>query len=179
MSPKVLVAFASKYGSTAEIAEIICQTLRESGIDTDVLPADQTDLVSEYRAVVLGSAVYAGQWRKEAVTFLEANERALSRMPVWFFSSGPTGTGDTVQLMKGWQFPEAQKPIANRVKPRGTAFFHGVLDLKKLNFAERLIVRGFKAPIGDFRDWNAIKSWAVSIANVLEKENQHNHPVAQ
>src|SRR5689334_14503374 len=105
MSPRVLVAFASKYGSTADIAEIICQTLREAGFDTDVLPADQTGLVSEYDAVVLGSAVYMGQWRKEAVTFLEANERSLSRIPVWFFSSGPTGTGDPVQLMKGWQFP--------------------------------------------------------------------------
>jgi menaquinone-dependent protoporphyrinogen oxidase len=143
MSPKVLVTFASKYGSTAEIAEMICQTLRDSGLDTDMLPADQIDEAIDYQAVVLGSAVYASQWRREAVTFLEANEHALARMPVWFFSSGPTGEGDPFQLMKGWRFPEALKPVANRIQPRDIAFFHGALDVKKLNFAERLIVRGF------------------------------------
>jgi menaquinone-dependent protoporphyrinogen oxidase len=176
METKILVAFASKYGATAEIAEMICQTLRESGFDTDMLPADQVYDLENYQAVVLGSAVYAGQWRKDAVAFLEDNEGLLTHMPVWFFSSGPTGEGDPVQLMKGWQFPEAQQPIADRVKPRGTAFFHGVLDLKKLNFAERLIVRGFRAPVGDFRDRDAIKAWAASIAESLKQEARHAQP---
>ncbi|MBE0689894.1 MAG: flavodoxin domain-containing protein, partial [Anaerolineae bacterium] len=70
MQNKALIAYASKYGATAEIAERIGQTLRESGLAAEVKPADQVDDVSKYSAVVLGSAVYAGQWRKEAATFL-------------------------------------------------------------------------------------------------------------
>ena len=120
--------------------------------------------LAPYGAVVLGSAVYAGSWRKEAATFLADNEKALAERPVWLFSSGPTGKGDPTQLMKGRRFPETLQPIADRIRPRDIAFFHGVLDTKKLNLAEKLIVKALKAPIGDFRDWKAINSWAVSIA---------------
>jgi menaquinone-dependent protoporphyrinogen oxidase len=89
---------------------------------------------------------------------------------VWLFSSGPTGEGDPVQLMKGWRFPEAQQPIADRIRPRDIAFFHGVLDMKKLSLAEKLIVKGIKAPVGAFRDWDAITSWAAAMADALKKE---------
>ncbi|MEW6274789.1 MAG: hypothetical protein AB1556_06700 [Bacillota bacterium] len=67
-------------------------------------------------------------------------------------------------MMKGRRFPETLQPIADLIRPRDIAFFHGVLDTKKLNLAEKLIVKALKAPIGDFRDWKAINSWAVSIA---------------
>jgi len=75
-----------------------------------------------------------------------------------------------VQLMKGFRFPEALQPIADRIQPYDIAFFHGVLDMKKLSLAEKLIVKGIKAPVGDFRDWDAITSWAVTIADALKKE---------
>jgi len=170
MDNSVLIAYATKYGATAEIAEKIGQVLRQAGWRTDVLPADRVRDVTAYTAVVLGSAVYAGQWRKEATTLLEANEKKLAERPVWLFSSGPTGQGDPVQLMKGWRFPEAQQPIADRIKPRDIAFFHGVLDVKKLSLPEKLIVKGIKAPVGDFRDWAAITAWATAIADALKKE---------
>jgi menaquinone-dependent protoporphyrinogen oxidase len=170
MDVQVLVAYATKYGATAEIAEKIGQVLRQAGLRTDVLPTDRVSDLTPYKAVVLGSAVYVGQWRKEAVTFLEANEKTLAERPVWLFSSGPTGEGDPVQLMKGWRFPEAQQPIADRIQPRDIAFFHGMLHMKKLNLAEKLIVKGIKAPVSDFRDWDAITSWAAAIADALKKE---------
>ena len=169
MDNSVLIAYATKYGATVEIAEKIGQVLREAGLRADVLPADRVGDVTAYRAVVLGSAVYAGQWRKEAATFLEANEKQLAERPVWLFSSGPTGEGDPVQLMKGWRFPEAQQPIADRIRPRDIAFFHGVLDMKKLSLPEKLIIKGIKAPVGDFRDWAAITSWSATIADALNK----------
>lgn len=168
MDIRVLVAYATKYGATAEIAEKIRQVIFQAGMQTDVLPADRVSDLAPYKAIVLGSAVYVGQWRKEAVAFLEANEKAMAKMPVWFFSSGPTGEGDPVQLMQGWRFPEAQQPIANRIQPRDTAFFHGVLDMKKVNLAERLVIKSLKAPVGDFRDWDAITSWAATIASALK-----------
>ena len=91
MNTQILVAYATKYGATAEIAEKIGQVLREAGLRTDVLPVDRVSDLSPYQAVVLGSAVYIGKWRKEAVKFLQANEKALAEKLVWLFSSGPTG----------------------------------------------------------------------------------------
>ena len=73
MNTQVLVVYATKYGATAEIAEKIGQVLRQAGLRTDVLPADGVSDLTPYKAVVLGSAVYIGKWRKEAVKFLQAN----------------------------------------------------------------------------------------------------------
>jgi len=89
---------------------------------------------------------------------------------VWLFSSGPTGEGDPVTLTKGWRFPTAQKSIADRIHPRDIAVFNGILDMEKLNFAEKLIIKGVKAPVGDFRDWDAITDWAASIVGALQPE---------
>ncbi len=168
MDAQVLVAYATKYGATAEIAEKIGQVLRQAGLGADVLPADRVGDLAPYRAVVLGSGVYMGQWRKEAARFLEANEKALAEQPVWLFSSGPTGEGDPLELMKGWRLPTAQQPIADRIGPRDIAVFHGALDMKKINLAEKVIIKGIKAPIGDFRNWDAVTSWAAGIAAALK-----------
>lgn len=178
MKTRVLVTYATKYGATTEIAEKIGQVLRTAGLNVDVLPAQQVDGLSSYQAVVLGSAVYAGHWREEAVTFLKAYEYTLADMPVWFFSSGPTGEGNPVELMKGWQFPASQQLIANHIKPRGIVLFHGFLNMNELNFAEKILIKGLGAPVGDFRDWNAIKEWAQGIAETLLKEESQAHPTA-
>jgi menaquinone-dependent protoporphyrinogen oxidase len=170
MNVRVLVAYATKHGATGEIAEKIGQVLSQEGVPADIRPVDQVSDLAPYGAVVLGSAVYAGQWRKEAATFLEGSEKELAARPVWLFSSGPTGEGDPVELMKGWRFPEALQPIADRIQPRDAAFFHGVLDTEELGLGEKLIVKALKAPTGDFRDWEAITAWAVDIAAALKKE---------
>jgi menaquinone-dependent protoporphyrinogen oxidase len=169
MDGKVLVAYATKYGATAGIAEKIGEVLSRAGLSTEVLPVDDVSDLTPYEAVVLGSAVYIGQWRKEAARFLEANEETLAGKPVWLFSSGPTGEGDPVELMKGWRFPGAQQEVADRIAPHDITIFHGAVDTKKLSFAERLILKGVKAPAGDFRDWEAIASWASAIAEELNR----------
>ena len=169
MDNQVLVVYATKYGATAEIAEKIGQVLRQAGLRTDVLPADRVSDLTPYKAVVLGSAVYIGKWRKEAVKFLQANEKMLAERQVWLFSSGPTGEGDPVELLEGWRFPKAQQPIADRIQPRDIAVFHGDVNTKKLNFIEKWMIKNVKAPVGDFRDWEAITSWATAIADVLKE----------
>jgi menaquinone-dependent protoporphyrinogen oxidase len=169
MNSQVLVAYATKYGATAEIAEKIGEVLSRAGLSAEVLPVDGVSDLTPYKAVVLGSAVYMGQWRKEAAQFLEANEEALAGKPVWLFSSGPAGEGDPVELMKGWRFPKAQQEVADRIQPRDIAMFHGAVDTKKLSLPERLILKGVKAPAGDFRYWGAITSWATAIAEELSK----------
>jgi menaquinone-dependent protoporphyrinogen oxidase len=125
--------------------------------------------LSAYKAVVLGSAVYIGQWRKEAVKFLKANETVLAEKPVWLFSSGPTGEGDAVELMQGWRFPGKLQPIVDRIGPHDIAVFHGAVDVNRLNFIEKWMLKNVKTPVGDFRDWEAIISWATAVADALKE----------
>jgi menaquinone-dependent protoporphyrinogen oxidase len=167
MEKQVLVAYATKYGATAEIAEKIGQVLRQAGLPTDVLPVDRVSDLSPYEAVVLGSAVYIGKWRKEAAKFLKANETVLAEKPVWLFSSGPPGEGDPVELTQGWQFPGKLQPVADRIAPHDIAVFHGAVDVNRLNFIEKWMLKNVKAPLGDFRDWDAITAWAAAIASAL------------
>lgn len=170
MNVKVLVAFASKYGATKGIADKIGLVLKDAGFAVDVLPADRVAGLSDYGAVVLGSAVYIGGWRKAAVKFLKANEKALAEKPLWLFSSGPTGRGDPLELVKGWRFPKALQHIADRVRPREIVVFQGAAFPEKLGAIGRWMMKNVKAPLGDFRDWDAISAWAGSVAAQLKKE---------
>ena len=169
MDTKVLVAYASKRGATAEIAKKVGEVFRQEGLDVDVVPVNRVSNIVEYKAVIIGSAAYMGMWRKEAVKMLKDNEKLLAERPVWIFSSGPAGEGDPVQLLQGWRFPKAQQPIIDRIKPRDIAVFHGKLDPDTMNFFEKAIIKNVKSPTGDFRDWNAITAWAKDIAKSLKK----------
>jgi menaquinone-dependent protoporphyrinogen oxidase len=169
METRVLVAYGTKYDATAEIAEKIGEVLRQAGLPTDVLPVNRVGDLSAYQAVVLGSAVYIGQWRKEAAKFLKANEQALAGKAVWLFSSGPLGEGGPVELLQGWRFPGKLQPIADRIQPRDIAVFHGAVDADKLNVIERWMLKNVQSPVGDFRDWDAIASWATGIAEELQE----------
>ncbi len=170
MNAKILVAYASKYGATEEIAQKIGQVLTDAGFAVDVLPADRVADVGLYQAVVLGSAVYIGGWRKAAARFLRTNEKALAERPLWLFSSGPTGRGDPIELVKGWRFPKALQHIADRVKPVEIVIFRGAVFAEKLSAVGRWMIKNVKAPVGDFRDWNAITVWAGAIAAKLKDQ---------
>jgi menaquinone-dependent protoporphyrinogen oxidase len=169
---RVLVAYATKRGATAGIAERIGQVLREADLPTDVLPAGQVHDLSPYSAVVLGSAVYMFHWRKEAAKLLKALAAAQADRPVWLFSSGPTSETDTDAFLEGAKLPKGLQPIADRIQPRDVAVFRGVLDLEKLNPFERWVMNKMKAPAGDFRDWEAIEAWARTIAQALMAPGQ-------
>ena len=90
-APRVLVAYASKHGATAEIAEAIAAELRERGLTTDCRRVDDVKELAGYAAVVLGSAVYMKRWRHEARALLHRHARELAELPFWIFSSGPFG----------------------------------------------------------------------------------------
>jgi menaquinone-dependent protoporphyrinogen oxidase len=176
MDNKILVAYATKYGSTAEIAQKIGEVLINSGLETDVLPVDRVRDLDLYQAVVIGSAVYIGQWRKEAVKFLKSNEKKLINKDVWLFSSGPAGEGDPVELMNGWRFPAGLQPVADRLRPRDIAIFHGSVNPNKLNSIEKWMLNNVKSPVGDFRDWEAIIAWATAIAEALRNSENETTP---
>jgi len=171
MKARVLVAYGTKYGATQEIAEKIGETLHQAGLQVDVQSAGRISNLSGYGAVVLGSAVYIGQWRKEAASFLKTHEAVLAQRPVWLFSSGPTGKGDVKELMQGWTFPKGLQPVADRIQPRDIAIFHGAADESKMGRLDRWLLGRVKAPTGDFRDWDAIHAWAAAIAKALQEDN--------
>lgn len=180
MKHKVLVAYASKYGATAEIAQKVGQVLGQAGLTVDVLPAHRVRSLDGYTAVVLGSAVYIGLWRKEVVKFLATYEKELAQRQLWLFSSGPAGEGAVDDLMDGWRLPKSQQAIADRIQPRGITVFHGKVDPNKLNFIEKWMLNNVHSPIGDYRDWPSIAAWAEEIAadlkardTVLGEESVH------
>ena len=160
----VLVAVASRHGSTDEIAQAIGRSLRERGIEAEVARVDEIDDVAGYEAVVLGSAVYAGRWLESARRFVDEHVGGLSALPTWLFSSGPVGAPPK---------PEPEEAVhVDRVVSLTHALDHrvfaGQIVHSRLSFAERAVVRAFRAPDGDFRDWDEIDAWAGSIAEALQ-----------
>lgn len=168
MEGKVLVAYGSKYGATAEIAKKIGEVLVQEGLQAEVADLKTVKDPAPYQAVVLGSAAYIGQWRKEAVKFVQDNQTILSGIPVWLFVSGPTGEGDPVEQMQGWLYPKKLQPAIDAIKPKDIAVFHGAIDTTKLNFLEKFAIKNVKAPLGDFRNWESITAWAKKIAATLK-----------
>lgn len=160
---KLLVAYASKYGSTAEIAEVIGKELDKRQHEVEVRSVEEVHSLDGYEAFVIGSAVYAGGWMKSAARFLRSHQGELADRPVWLFSSGPTGQGDPNEILDGWTFPENLEEVREVIAPEDVILFHGNLDPDKLNFAERMIIKSIKATIGDYRDWLVVRQWAAKI----------------
>lgn len=164
--PRVLIAVASKHGSTLDIAEAIGQELQLGGLAAEVhqLP-DNADL-DGYGAVILGSALYMGDWLRAARDWVTRNQKYLAAVPVWLFSSGPLGDGPPQPTSD----PKTLVEIMSRIGVREHRTFAGKLDHDELGLGERMIIHMVHAPDGDFRDWAAIQSWARSIADTLREE---------
>ena len=159
---KVLVCAASKYGATSEIAHAVADVLAERGCQVTVLPPEKAGAVEEYDAVVLGSAVYMGQWMKPARELAQRSTGALAARPVWLFSSGPVG-----EPAKPADNPVDVTKILAATGARDHQIFAGKLVKKHLSFPDRAVVSAIRAQEGDFRDWAQIKGWATGIADAL------------
>ena len=167
MSPRVLVAYGSKYGSTAEIAERIGDTLRAAGLTVDVRRASEVGDLAGYRAIVLGSGVYARRWTRDArglLGRLRAGER-----DVWLFSSGWIGKPppNPTSLVS----PRIHR-AAKRLGAREHAIFGGRVPLEPSGFVARIMARATPEDQKDARDWGVIEDWAHGIAAELEKQRE-------
>jgi menaquinone-dependent protoporphyrinogen oxidase len=163
MDKKILVVYGSKRGSTAEIAEKIGVIIRQKGLQVDVLDAGTVSDLTLYSIVIIGSSVYIGCWNKKVVHFLKKNIESLEKLPVWIFICGPTGPGNPIERLDGWFCPKSLQPIIERIHPLGKTCFGGKLVLKTLNPFEKWIINNVNAPEGDFRDWQAVDTWAAAI----------------
>lgn len=159
---RLLVTAASRHGGTADIADAIADRLRTEGIDATVLPPGEVLDVTGYDAVVIGSGVYAGHWLDAALQFVDRHAADLGAVPVWLFSSGPIGDPP-----KPAEDPVDVADVTAATRARGHRLFAGRLHKAGLGFAERAIVLALRAPEGDFRDWDAITTWAAEIAAAL------------
>ncbi|HEY3276696.1 MAG TPA: flavodoxin domain-containing protein [Syntrophorhabdaceae bacterium] len=166
---RVLVAYASRCGTTGGVAEAMGRTLCDAGFDVDTRLAKHVEDVSPYGAVVLGSAIDRASWLTDAIKFAEKNREALSRVPVAYFLTCVTLYQDTAETRKLAQsYMEPVLRAVPEVRPVDTGHFAGVLDYGKLNVVLRMVMKAKMqskgVPEGDFRNWNAITSWAKGLA---------------
>lgn len=173
MAGSILVAYATRYGSTGEVAEAVAARLREHGLDAEVKPAREVHSIGGFAGVVLGAPIYIGSMLKEAVAFLEQNRAALERTPVAVFTLGPlsaeTAGDDPRSQLDG---ALAKVPW---LKPAAAEIFVGKYDPSKLRLSDKLIAALPASPLHgvtahDERDWTAIGAWADGLPAALQLE---------
>jgi menaquinone-dependent protoporphyrinogen oxidase len=161
---RVLVAAASRYGATAEIADALGRVLEDEGLAAVVMPVEEADDLTGYEALVLGSGVYAGCWLKDARQLIDGHVEQIAARPTWLFSSGPIG--DPPKPDEAHAVDVAD--LVEKTRARGHRVFAGKLDKSGMRFADRAIVSAVRSVEGDFRDWDEITEWGRQIANALK-----------
>jgi len=158
----VLVAFASRHGSTDELAHAIGLELTAAGLSVEVRPMDEVEDLEEYPALVLGSAIYMGAWLPAALSFVERHERKIAERPTWLFSSGPLAEPGA----NGADRFDATRLVAT-THARDHHLFGGKLDRAALSRRERVVARLVRAQDGDHRDLPVAAAWATAISRAV------------
>jgi menaquinone-dependent protoporphyrinogen oxidase len=161
----VLVAYASKRGSTAEIAETVAATLRREGLSVCLEQVEDVASLDPYEAIVIGSAVYMKRWRGDARHFLKKHRKALKQIPFWVFSSGPVG--DPADDNPEWTEPPKIVEKVEELGGRDHVVFGGCLPAEPRNFMERAMVESTPREHRDRRDWREIRDWGHQVAAQL------------
>jgi menaquinone-dependent protoporphyrinogen oxidase len=157
---RVLVAFATKMGSTRGIADAVGEELLRRGLAVDVRNVREVSSLGDYQAVVLGSAVYMGRWRPEAARFVRQRIAELTKRRVWLFESGWIG-----ERPEGPAATAGGLDRAQQVGAAAPAVFGGCLDpALATGLIDRMVA---KRRSGDFRNWDDIRAWTTTIADVL------------
>ncbi|MBN1450573.1 MAG: hypothetical protein JW963_06115 [Anaerolineales bacterium] len=162
MSPLVLVGYATRYGSTREVAEAVAATLREGGFEVDIRPVREVHTLAGYSAVVLGAPLFMFRWHRDALRFLSRHRKVLTERPVAVFALGPTHDPYDEQE---WRDSRAQLD-QELVKfpwftPVALEIFGGKYDPVKLRFPINALAG--KVPASDLRDWPSIRAWAAGL----------------
>jgi menaquinone-dependent protoporphyrinogen oxidase len=158
MTPtRVLVAYATKHGSTREVAEAVADTLRHCDLVVDVMPAADVAHLRRYDGVVLGAALYTGRLHKDARRFLARHEDGLAVRALAVFAMGPRTLQDADVASSRAQLDRALGAMP-RLAPVSVAIFGGVVAPEALRFPLN------RMPAVDARDWGAIEGWAAELA---------------
>ena len=161
MENRVLITYATRAGSTVEVAAAIGESLSERGFRVDVKPVKDKPALNGYQAVIMGSAIRMGNWLPEAVDYIQANREALAGMPVALFTVHMLNTGeDDASRSNRKAYLDKVRPLLGDTEE---VYFEGAMDFSKLSFLDRFISRMVKAEEADRRDWEAIRGWVPEI----------------
>ena len=197
MSKKILVAYATHAGSTAEVARAVGEEIAKTGREVEVLPIDQVRAIDAYDGLVVGGPMIMG-WHRAAVGFLKKHRKALREIPLAVFVTAMslTQTGETsvdgVPVCVDEKLPKPPAragklsfreryarvsnyagPILGAIrpaKPKSLAFFGGCLEYGRLKWwAVFFAMVVIEAPAGDKRNWTAIRAWAAGLPAVFQQ----------
>jgi menaquinone-dependent protoporphyrinogen oxidase len=164
MSKKILITYATKAGSTVEIAAFIGECLSKHDCAVDVKPVSENPALDGYQAVLMGSAIRMGSWLPEAVDFVRKNQTTLNQLPTSIFTVHMLNYRDDETSRAARQAYTA--PVRELLPSADEIFFRGKLDYQTLSFFDRMIAKAVanpNDPPGDFRDWDAIRGWAENL----------------
>ncbi len=154
---RILVTYATRAGSTVEVAATVAEVLSAARATVDVRPIKTVRDVSGYDAVVVGSAIRMGQWLPEAVQFVKSNRESLSQVPIAYFLVSGYLRKDTPEMRRTvLAYLDSVRKI---LEPASIGMFAGKIDYSKLSFLDRTLAQMMKEPEGDWRNWDAIRAW--------------------
>ena len=166
MARKVLVAYATRAGSTGEIGAAIAKQLCAEGFDAELREVSSVSSLDGYAAIVLGSAVRYGDWLPEMLAFMRAHTAALQQRPLALFTA--CNKAKDTSLTAQAEMAAYAKAARAIVESQTHRFFAGKIDFKTLSFFEKVVVKVIGSPEGDFRDWAAIGAWAQSLVPLFK-----------
>jgi menaquinone-dependent protoporphyrinogen IX oxidase len=192
---KILVAYATMAGSTAEVAQVVAEEMATNGLEVEVLHLSQVESLTGYDGVVVGGPMIMG-WHRAARRFLKKHRREFQHIPlaVFVLAMRLTETDETsldgLPVYVDEELPEAPaqagkltfrerftrlsnylRPILKATRPDGPVsigVFGGRLEYGRLPWwAVLFAMLVVRAPAKDRRNWPAIRSWAAELPAVL------------
>ena len=166
MTARILVAYASRKGSTAGIAQAIGKELVSAGHTVDVIEMKTVTTVEGYNAVIIGAPVYMGKVDKDISKFVAKNRDRLASIPVAAFAVGIAPVAPQIEPVE--KVLDDLTKAVSPIQPVAATVFAGKLDPEKMSFIERQMTSLMKVRTGDFRDWNAIAAWARELPGKMK-----------
>jgi len=164
---KILVTYATRAGSTFEVAVLVAAVLRTTGATVDVTYVRAVHELKDYDAVVIGSAIRMGQWLPEAVEFVKANRETLSHIPTaYFLVSGFLRKDSPEMRQRALAYLD---PVRKMLEPASIGLFAGKMDYSTMDWQDRSIAEAVSSSQGDWRNWQAIRSWAHNLLPIFSR----------
>ncbi len=162
---KILVTYATRAGSTCEVAEYVAEVLRAAGATVDVKYVTAVHEVQGYDAVVVGSAIRMGQWLPEAVEFVQAYREPLSHIPTAYFVVSGLLRNDIPDIRR--KVLAYLDPVRKMLEPTSIGLFAGKIGYSTIDGLDRSIADAVSSSEGDWRNWEAIRGWAQGLQSIL------------